>query len=61
VFRLDSRGDELRTIASHLRQELLSALIDERDITEVHDGPRTSYNLAAVLPTPAQLNNPWTR
>ena len=53
--------DEFRSAASHLRQKLFSALIDEGDITQIHDSVRIGCGLATVLPTRAQLRNPWTR
>jgi hypothetical protein len=60
MFGLYSGSDELRSIASHLRQQLLSALIDEGDVAQVHDRSRIDSVLAALLPTRAQLGNPRT-
>jgi len=60
MYRFYSSGYELRSIASHLRKELLSALVNEGDLAQIHDFSRIDSTLAAVVPTRPQLCNPRT-
>jgi hypothetical protein len=59
MFRFYSGGDEFRSIAFHLRQQPLSSLVNEGDVTQIYDA--ADSHLAAAFPTRAQLGNPRTR
>jgi hypothetical protein len=60
MLRLYTGGDKRRPFASHLRQEFFPALVNERDITEIHHGLKCVNLMAAVFPTRAELIDPRT-
>jgi hypothetical protein len=51
--RIDASPDELGSVASHLRQQSLSALIDESDIAKIHHRLSVDATLTMAFPAPA--------
>src|SRR6516164_8070820 len=60
MFRLYASGHKLCSLASHLRQELLSFLVDKGDVTQVHNRVCIARSAAAMIPTRTQLSYPRT-
>jgi hypothetical protein len=58
MFGFYPGGNKLRPMASHLRQQFLTLLIDEGDLTQVHNRVIVSGSAAARVPALAQLSYP---
>jgi hypothetical protein len=53
VLRIHPAGGELRPTSGQHAQELLTALVDERDLFEIHDA--NACDISAVVLLPARL------
>jgi hypothetical protein len=58
---LHSSRDEFSAGASHLGKELLTSLIDERDLFKVNNCASQGRSVASVFPARTQLFYPGTR
>ena len=61
IFGLHTRGDKLHSRASHLRQQLLAALVDEGDVAQIHDCARIAAQSAARAPNTHAIRAPRAR